>query len=182
MATLSFLKKALPWLGTAATLAASAVPGAAPVVGIATKLLTSALNKPVTASNIGDVLTEALGDPAQQAALKQAEMAYQQTMQQMNYSHETDMETIAEKDRESARSMQIQTRSWMPAVLSVLACATFGFCIYMVGFRSLPDTGHDALLILLGAVTVVFKDVYGYWLGSSAGSDRKTELMAQNGK
>src|ERR1700758_5310128 len=120
MANFSFIKKALPWLGTAASLAATAVPGAGPIVAIATKLLSGAISQPVTPASMADVLTQALGDPDKLAALKQAEMAFQQAMQQMNYQHESDMETIAEKDRESARNMQIQTKSWVPAALSII--------------------------------------------------------------
>ena len=109
MANLGFLKKALPWLGTAASLAG--IPGAAPVIGIATKLLSSSLGKSVTPATLVDDLTAALGDPTKLAALKESEQAYQQAMQQMNFQHETDMEAIAEKDRESARAMQVQTRA-----------------------------------------------------------------------
>lgn len=179
MAGLGFIKKALPWLGTSASLAVSGVPGAAPIVGIAAKLLSTHLNKPVDPTNFTDVLTEALGNPAELESLKQAELAYQQAMQQMNYQHESDMEVIAEKDRESARAMQVQTRSLMPALLALAAIATFSFCIYMLGFRALPPTGHDALMLLLGAVTAIVKDVYGYVFGSSAGSAEKTTALAQ---
>src|ERR1700758_3369298 len=163
MANFSFIKKALPWLGTAASLAATAVPGAGPIVAIATKLLSSAISQPVTPASMADVLTQALGDPAQLAALKQAEMAFQQSMQQMNYQHESDMETIAEKDRDNARQMQVQGKSQMPAVLSMLAVAPLCFCIYLVGFRQLPPAGHDALILLLGIVAGENKDVYGYF-------------------
>jgi hypothetical protein len=178
MANFSFIKKALPWLGTAASLAATAVPGAGPIVAIATKLLSSAISQPVTPASMADVLTQALGDPAQLASLKQAEMAFQQAMQQMNYTHESDMEAIAEKDRDSARQMQVQTKSYMPAFLSVLAVLTLGFCIYMVGFRVLQPSGHDAMLMLLGAVIAIAKDVYGYFFGSSAGSAAKNDIIA----
>lgn len=37
--------------------------------------------------------------------------------------------------------------------------------------------GKDALLIALGALVALVKDVYGYYFGSSEGSTRKTELL-----
>jgi hypothetical protein len=41
-----------------------------------------------------------------------------------------------------------------------------------------PKTGaKDALLITLGALVSLVKDVYGYYFGSSEGSSRKTEIM-----
>ena len=99
-------------------------------------------------------------------------------MQQMGYAHETDLETIAEKDRDSARQMQVQTKSYTPTMLAWAAVLTLMGCIYLLGFRAIPMTGKDALLMLLGAVTVTYKDVYGYFFGSSAGSDRQTEILA----
>lgn len=173
----SFIKKSLPWLGTIASIA---LPQAAPLVAIATKILGGKLNKSISpdTNSLSDALSAALGDPTQHTALVEAEQAYQQAMTQLGYQHETDMEAIAEKDRDSARQMQVQTKSWMPSMLALAAVATLMGCIYMLGFRSIPDTGHDALLILLGAVTVTYKDVYGYFFGSSAGSDRKTEILA----
>ena len=36
----------------------------------------------------------------------------------------------------------------------------------------------EVLLVLVGVLAGAFKDVCGYWLGSSAGSARKTELNA----
>lgn len=180
MAALSFLKKALPWLGTIASIAG--VPGAAPLTAIASKLLSSHLNKSVSPDNLADVLTQALGDPAQLAALKQAEQAYSQAMQQMGFQHETEMEALAEKDRESARSMQVQTASKTPAMLAWTAVLTLLFCIYMLGFRTLPATGHDALMLLLGAVVATYKDVYGFFFGSSAGSADKTAALVSIAK
>lgn len=177
---LSFIKKALPWLGTAASLAATAVPGAAPIVAIAANLLSKHLNQPVDPASLADTLTQALGDPAQLAALKQAEQAYQQAMQQMNYQHETDMETLAEKDRESARSMQVQTKSWIPGFLAILI--TVGF-FGLLGFMILkppPPQSQRVLDMMVGTLGTAWVMVVTYYFGSSLGSDRKTELLAGN--
>ena len=182
MANFSFLKKALPWLGTAAELAATAVPGAAPIAAIAAKLLASSLSQPVTPANLTDVITNALGDPAQLAALKQAEMAFQQAMQQMNYQHESDMGAIAEKDRESARQMQVQTRSWLPGALAVLVTIGFFGLLAMMVVKPPPAASEKILDIMVGTLGTAWVMVVTYYFGSSAGSDRKTELMAGNGQ
>ena len=179
MASLSFLKKALPWLGTAASLAASAIPGAGPIVGIAAKLLTTHLGKPVTASTLADTLTEALGDPAQLEAVKRAEEAFQAQMQSMNFQHEVDMETLANQDRASARTMQENTRSLMPPVLAAVAMLTLAFCLYLVVYKEIRPTAHDAVILLLGTVIAIVKDVYGYVFGSSAGSAAKDDVLAK---
>lgn len=174
----SFLKKSLPWLGTIASIA---LPQAAPLIAIATKIVGTNLNKTIApdANSLSDALTAALGDPAQHTQLLAAEQAYQQAMTQLGYQHETDMEAIAQKDRDSARQMQIVVQSKTPTMLAWAAVITLLGCIYLLGFRNIPTSGKDALLMLLGAVTVTYKDVYGYFFGSSAGSDRKTELLAE---
>jgi len=182
MANLSFIKKALPWLGTAATLAASAVPGAAPIVGIATKLLSAGLNKSVSSGNITDILTEALGDPAQLAALKQSEQAYQQAMQQMGFQHETDMEAIAEKDRESARAMQVQTKSWIPGALAVGVTLGFFSLLAMMMLHAVPPNSENILDVMTGSLGAAWLSIVNYYFGSSSGSAAKTEILAKNGK
>jgi len=174
---LSFIRKAVPWLGTIASLAG--VPGAAPIAAIASKLLSTHLNKPVDPNSLADVLSEALGDPAQHAQLLAAEQAYQQAMQQMGFQHETDLETLAEKDRESARQMQVQTKSWVPGTLAIAVSGGFFTILGLMFFHKIPDEGHDALMLMLGSLGTAWTGVVTYYFGSSAGSDRKTELLAQ---
>lgn len=177
MANLDFIKKSLPWLGT---IAGILVPAAAPFISVATKIVGSNLNKPIapTADALASALNDALGDPAHHAQLLAAEQAFQQAMQQMAFQHATDMEEIAAKDRDSARQMQIAVKSKTPTMLAWAAVITLLGCIYLLAFRTIPVSGKDALLMLLGAVTMTYKDVYAYFFGSSSGSDRKTELLA----
>lgn len=42
----------------------------------------------------------------------------------------------------------------------------------------LPGSVKDILLLLVGALITIVKDVYSYYFGSSEGSARKTELLA----
>ncbi len=41
----------------------------------------------------------------------------------------------------------------------------------------LKDASKDVLLVVLGALVAIVKDVFGYYFGSSEGSQRKTELL-----
>lgn len=43
--------------------------------------------------------------------------------------------------------------------------------------KDFPPGIKETLLILVGILAGAFKDTVGYWLGSSHGSERKTELM-----
>src|ERR1700680_1456836 len=98
MANLDFIKKSLPWLGT---IAGILLPGAAPLINVATKIVGDKLGKTIApdVNCLSAALQAALGDPAQHAQLLEAERAYQQAMQAMGYQHEAEMEDIAAKDR-----------------------------------------------------------------------------------
>lgn len=43
--------------------------------------------------------------------------------------------------------------------------------------RDFPPGVKETLLVLVGVLAGAFKDVVGYWIGSSHSSERKTELM-----
>lgn len=172
----SFIKKAAPWIGT---LISAAVPGAAPFVNIASNLLSASGAKvPPTVQGVSDAVTGLMATPEGLAKLREIDDQVGVQMKTLGIESVEHLEQLADADRASARAMQVEVKSKMPAVLAASAVVTFFFCIYMLGFRTMPDSGHDALLILLGAVVATYKDVYGYVFGSSAGSDRKTEILA----
>jgi membrane protein DedA with SNARE-associated domain len=65
----------------------------------------------------------------------------------------------------------------------VLVIVAFLGCIAALFFTALrekdfPPGVKETLLVLIGVLAGSFKDTVGYWLGSSHGSERKTELMA----
>jgi len=116
--------------------------------------------------------------PDQLAALKQLDNTFATTMKQLGIDAERDWLSFAQADTASARTMQIQTRSWMPAFLAIGSIVTLLLCIYLLAFRPLQPTGKDAVLLLSGAVVASYKDVYGYFFGSSSGSDAKNAILA----
>lgn len=178
MSAIAFVRKALPWLGTVASIAG--VPGAAPVVAIASRILSTHLNAPVTPETFEKVLTNAFGDPAQQAAALEADREFQKAMQAMGYQHEADMEALAEKDRESARAMQAATHSWIPAFLAIGVTAGFFGLLGLMVFHPLPTSSEKILDIMTGTLGTAFVAIVMFYFGSSAGSERKTELLAQS--
>lgn len=71
----------------------------------------------------------------------------------------------------------------MKGVVSLLVIMAFLGCIaalFVVAYREkdFPPGVKETLLVLVGVLAGSFKDVVGYWIGSSHGSERKTELMA----
>jgi hypothetical protein len=172
MAVLSFFKKALPFLTTGLSLAGPAGMAASTILG---KVLN--ISSPTT-NAIQDALGKLTLSPEIQAQLQEAENQYRLQMQSMGFQHEEELAALGAKDRDSARNMQMQTHSYTMPTLAFLSVIVMAFCIYMVGFRTLPPQGHDTVIFLLGIVAAMVKDVYGYFFGSSAGSDDKTNLLA----
>ena len=64
------------------------------------------------------------------------------------------------------------------ALLSFLAMVGFLVCLYLLFLVGIPPASKDVVLVLIGALTGVVKDVYGFYFGSSSGSERKTEIMS----
>lgn len=92
---------------------------------------------------------------------------------------EVQRQQIAAQDRDSARTMQIQTRSWMPGVLSGVAVIGFLGSLGVAFFIDLPDKRMNLVMFLLGVLTALVKDVYAFTFGTNADSQRKTEMLHQ---
>lgn len=181
MAIGAVFKKALPWLGTLASVAASAVPGAGPLVSIGARILGDKLNKqiPSTADGIAQALQMALGDPAQQEKLAEAELAFKQAMQQMNFQSEQEMEQIAAGDRADARAREVALHDWYPKILAtlvVLACLTGEFIYFRWGAPS--NAAPELIGRILGTLDSAVMLVLSYYFGSSAGSRGKDDTIA----
>ena len=165
----TIIKTVAPWIGTAlgGPLGGMAVEAAANALGLGDKTT--------------DAIKQALGGatPEQMLALKTADQGFALQMQALGFKQLADMEALAAGDRKDARDMQKTTRSWVPAALSVLI--TLGFLALLTGMMSglLHAEDNQAMLIMLGALGVAFGQVMNFWLGSTAESGRKTEIIAQ---
>lgn len=164
----AIIKTVAPWIGTAL---------GGPLGGMA---VTAAAN----ALGLGDKTTDAIkqaldgATPEQMLALKKADDDFALQMQALGFKQITDLETLAAGDRKDARALQTATRSWVPAALSVII--TVGFLSLLTGMMTgyLKAEDNQAMLLMLGALGVAFGQVINFWLGSTAESSRKTELIA----
>lgn len=173
----NFFKKTLPHMALAV---ASGIPGP---VGAVAQIVNSVIpqkegGSPVAADpkSIETAINGAT--PDQLVQLQQGDQAFAAKMKELGVQEEADWLSFVQQDRADARDMAEKTGSRTPAMLAWAAVITLLGCIYLLGFRTLPQTGHDALMLLLGAVTATYKDVYGYFFGSSAGSAEKTAALA----
>jgi len=170
----SIVKSVAPMLGTAL---------GGPFGGAAAKILVNVLDPagktdPSDDSSVSKLVTDAMGDLNKVAQIQQAEQQFKLQMAQLGYQNEKDLEEIAYKDRDSARNREIQIRDWTPKVLGFLiTVGFFGILAFMLKYE-VPAQSKDVLNIMIGALGTAWISVVTYYFGSSAGSARKTDLMA----
>ncbi len=71
--------------------------------------------------------------------------------------------------------------AWGAPVTSLVVLATFGCVVSMVLLHAIPAGSEPVLNVLLGTLAAMATNVVGYWVGSSAGSARKDDRLAQRG-
>lgn len=87
------------------------------------------------------------------------------------------------KDVADARSQALglaQAHSvvqFAPAVISALVLVTFGVVMWAALTRALPEGLQTELPMLLGTLAAMATSVVSYWVGSSAGSASKTQML-----
>ena len=167
---ISILKTVSPWIATAM---------GGPLGGLAVEAAANALGVPEKTT---DAVKQALAGvtPDQMLALKKADQEFALDMQTLGFKQITDLEVLAAGDRKDARAMQVQTRSRVPAILSI--GVTLGYFAVLVGMMTKLFTVSDsqALLLMLGSLSTAWGVVIAFWFGTTADSGRKTELLAQS--
>ena len=164
-----------PLLGQLAPTIATALGG--PLAGVAGKTLSNALfgHEDATEDQISDAMASAT--PDQLAAIKKIDADFKVQMKSLDI----DLERISAGDRDSARQMQRETKDWVPKVLAiVITLGFFGILIWML-LKGMPQTGTEALLMMLGALGTAWTGVINFYYGSSAGSKAKTDAMNTKG-
>jgi len=173
---MDILKAAGPLLQQIAPTIATALGG--PLAGLATKTLSNVLfgHEEGDAETIGAALQNAT--PDQLANVKKIDADFKVRMKELDI----DLERIAAGDRDSARKMQTATQDWVPRMLALLiTVGFFGILVWML-MKGMPQTGTEALLMMLGALGTAWTGVINFYYGSSAGSKEKNSLLAQKDK
>ena len=121
---------------------------------------------------------------------KHAEVMGQQglDLEKINADHEAAMAQTAAQDRDSARKREAAVRDRTPAHLAYVMIGGFfalsGAMLYVIGWHSgqLKNIdGQGWLLIgtIMGLVAKEAQAAAAYYFGTTQGSDKKTDLLAQ---
>lgn len=163
----------LSWIKTVAPMIGTALGG--PLGGMAVGMLADKLGvEEKTIKAVTNAISETKLTPEQVSSIRQAEIEFQKFLGQ----NKIDLERINMENTKSAREMQIANKSYTPQVLSfVITLGFFGVLYYMLAMEAKPT---EALLIMLGSLGTAWAAVCNFWFGSTAGSARKTELIAQS--
>ena len=108
------------------------------------------------------------------ASIQQAEIAIKARAQELGL----DFAKLNVEDRKSAREMQAETRSYIPAILAVTV--TVGFFGILIGMMTETFKTSDALMLMLGSLGTAWTGIIAFYFGSSAGSQAKDHLLHQS--
>jgi hypothetical protein len=173
---MSLLDQFGPLLGQIAPTIATALGG--PLAGIAVKTLSAVLLGHENGSEDDVKAAMSNASPDQLVALKKIDADFKAHMKELDI----DLERIAAGDRDSARQMQRETKDWVPKLLAiVITVGFFGILVWML-VMGMPQTGTEALLMMLGALGTAWTGVVNFYYGSSAGSKAKNDLLAAKDK
>lgn len=116
---------------------------------------------------------------------KHAEVIGQQgiDLQKLNADYQTAMAAVDAGDRDSARKREMAVRDGTtPSLAWLVVGASVILGIAVVGGLVATNDPTSATLVgtVLGYMFSEAKQVLAYYFGSSVGSDRKTELLAQS--
>jgi hypothetical protein len=159
----------MEWLKTIAPTIATALGG--PLAGMAVSAVAKAIG--VSPDEVQDVISSGKLTAEQVASIQLAELELKKQAQSMNL----DFAKLIAEDKQSARDMQIATKSWIPALLAVFV--TIGFFGILLGLMTEHFKTSDALMLMLGSLATAWTGVMAFYFGSSASSQAKTELLAK---
>ena len=159
---MDWLKSLFPMLG-------AAIGG--PFGSVATSFIADKLG--VNIKTAADVLSSGKITSEHVEAIRAAEVDFKKFCD----ANEITRETLSNANTQSAREMQVATRSLTPSVLTYLI--TVGFFGIMAFMMSSYYTSSEPLLVMLGSLGTAWIACVNFWFGSSASGQRKTELISR---
>lgn len=167
----NLIAKTAPMLATAlgGPLAGAAVAAIGESLGLGPGATEAEISKKLAAAS-----------PETLLELKKAEQAFAVQMAELGFKNESDLARLANDDRASARSREMSLADWTPRVLAALV--TMGFFGAIMLLALVPtEASREPLLVLVGTLGTAWTQIVAYYFGSTAGGQRKTDLLARSG-
>jgi len=160
----------MEWLAQIAPSIATALGG--PLAGLAVTAISKALG--IDEKDVQTTIESGKLTADQLTSLKQAELELQKQAQSLGL----DFEKLATDDRKSARDLQASTKSIVPPILALVV--TVGF--FGILFALMMDYAKksDELMIMLGSLGTAWTGIIGFYFGSSAHSEKQSEMLHQS--
>ncbi len=163
------------WFQTLLAIAPKVAAGlGGPIAGLAMNTLKGALGMPdATEAEIEKRIAE--GSPETFLALRKAAQDFDLKMREFDIQEDQ----LEYADVADARARQLATKDWTPAVLTATAIIFFGFLSYSIlGELDIVAANEKFIWYLLGCASAWVTQGFNFHLGSSKGSQRKTDLLA----
>ena len=159
----AILKTVAPWIGTAlgGPLGGMAITAAANAMGLGEKTIDAVQGAIMGAT------------PETLLALKEADLNFELQMKSLGFQNIKDLETIAANDRASARTMQMENKSRMPAAITTGILSAFVGTALALFFVPIPDPNRDQIIFMLGQLSGFSGSAIAFWLGTTRSSQAK---------
>lgn len=177
----AIVKTVAPWIGGAlgGPMGAAALSEVAAVVLPADH---SALQAGTPAAKVESAISAVLADPQKQAELlakiKGRDQAFEVKMTELGFH----LEDLAVADTQGARDLQRATKSRMVPGLAALAVGGFlamgGYMIFH-GVMGMDAATTSIFMYILAKLDSKVEQVYHFFFGTSSGSEKKTDILAQ---
>lgn len=128
------------------------------------------------AINVGmRIIERVIPDPIAKAEAQAKLLELQQSGELKLEEFDVKREEIAAGDRDSARKMQIDTHSKIPAILAGITVTGFFIVVGYILTGRLLLTGEQGILVgtIVGYVSAKADQVLSYYFGSSSSSSKK---------
>jgi hypothetical protein len=109
----------------------------------------------------------------QLASLKQAEIELKAKAQELGLN----FEKLATDDRKSAREMQINTKSFVPALLSILVVCAWAIIQYFLLTHVIAQEMRELVARVLGTLDGALMLVLSFYFGGSSDSQDKDAML-----
>jgi hypothetical protein len=164
----------MEWLKQIAPSLATALLG--PLGGAAVSAIGSALGmSDADKAKVEAVLKNGQISGDQLAAIQQAEIAFKAKMADLG----VDLEKIAAADRDSARHMQIETKSFVPAALALVVVLAWVAIQWYLLSHVVDSSMRELVARVLGTLDAALTLVLSFYFGSSRSSQAKDETISK---